>query len=371
LNVQVDIVQSKDDWKKFLKLPWSIYKGNQYWVPPLLAEVREILNTDKNPFWRHAKREIFLAKGEDKPVGRIATIVDENHNNIHSEKTGFFGFFECINDIGVAQALWDGAKKWLRQNGMEIMRGPVNPSMNDENAFLLEGFDKPPTVMMPYTHAYYLDLAERYGFKKAKDLYVFIKYAKDGIPSRIEKMINRIKTRTKVKVRPFDMKKFERDVQFLKKIYNSAWEKNWGFVPMTDEEMDDAAGKLRKFADPEIVLFAEMDGEPVGVSVTVPDINQVLKKLNGRLGPIEILKLLYYKKKITGVRSLIGGVMKEYRETGIIAVLYHETEKANLRLGYEWCELGWNLEDNDLINRFDIAIGGKLYKKYRIYEMKI
>jgi hypothetical protein len=371
LNLCIETVKNQKDWKSFLKLPWRIYKGNEYWVPPLLAEVRETLDTKQNPFWKHAKREIFLARKGDSLVGRIVTIVDENHNEFHNEKTGFFGFFECVNDFEVAQGLWDETKKWLKTNGMEIMRGPTSPSMNDENAFLLEGFDKPPAVMMPYTVPYYLDLAERYGFKKAKDLYAFIKYAKDGIPPRIEKMINRIKARTHVKVRPFSMKNFERDVQYLKDIYNAAWEKNWGFVPMTDDEMDVTGKKLKQFAEPELVLFAEMDGRPVAVTITVPDINQVLKRLNGRLGPIEMLKFLFYKRKITGARSLVGGVMKEYRETGIIAVLYYETEKANLRLGYQWCELGWNLEDNDLINRFDIAIGAKLYKKYRIYEMKI
>lgn len=371
MNISTDILKNKKDWRDFLKLPWSIYKNNQYWVPPLLTEVRETLDTEKNPFWKHAKREIFLARKRDNAVGRIVAIVDDNHNDFHYENTGFFGFFECISDMEVAQALWDTAKKWLAKNGMKIMRGPVNPSMNDENAFLLEGFDKPPTILMPYTPPYYIDLAERYGFKKAKDLYAFIKYAKDGIPPRIEKMINRIKKRTNVKVRPFSMKEFDRDAQFLKDIYNDAWEKNWGFVPMTSDEMDATGKKLKQFVEPELVLFAEIDGKPVAVTVTVPDINQVLKKLNGRLGPIEMLKFLFYKRKVTGVRSLIGGVMREYRETGIIAVLYYETEKANLRLGYEWCELGWNLEDNDLINRFDTAIGGKLYKKYRIYEMKI
>lgn len=371
MGIDIRTVETKKDWKDFLKLPWTIYKNNEYWVPPLLSEVRETLDIMRNPFWQHAKREVFLALQEDLPVGRIVAVVDENHNNFHNEKTGFFGFFECVNNSEVASILWDEAKKWLKVNGMDIMRGPVSPSMNDENAFLLEGFDKPPTVMMPYTPPYYLEQAERYGFKKAKDLLSFIKYAKDGIPPRIEKMINRIKKRTNVKVRPFNMRNFERDVQFLKDIYNAAWEKNWGFVPMTDAEIDITGKKLKQFVEPELVLFAEMDGRPVAVSVTVPDINQVLKRLNGRLGPIEMLKFLLYKRKITGARSLIGGVMKEYRETGIIAVLYYETEKANLRLGYEWCELGWNLEDNELINRFDEAIGGKLYKRYRIYEVKI
>ena len=371
MSIRIDYVTSKKDWKDFLKLPFSIYKNNSYWVPPLLSEVKETLDKGKNPFWKHARREIFLARKDGKAVGRIVAIIDENHNNFHQDKTGFFGFFECIEDFEVAQCLWDGAKRWLKLNHMNVMRGPANPSMNDECGFLLDGFDNPPTVMMPYTQPYYLEFAERYGFQKAKDLFALLKKTEDGIPERIERMVDIIKKKTKVVIRPLDMKHFERDVQFLKNIYNSAWEKNWGFVPMTDEEMDLTAKKLKQFAVPELILFAEIDNKPIGVTVTIPDINQVLKKLNGRLGPIEILKFLYYKKKIDGVRSLIGGVKKEYRSSGIIAVLYYETEKNVVRLGYKWCEIGWNLEDNDLINQFDLATGAKIYKKYRIYEIKI
>ena len=364
-------VVSKQDSTDFLQLPWKIYKDNEYWVPPLLNEVVETLDLGENPFWTHARMKMFIARRNNEVVGRIAAITDDNHIKFHEEQTGFFGFFECIDDQEVATGLWDNVKAWLKEQGMETMRGPVNPSMNDENAFLLEGFDLPPTVMMQYTQEYYLKLAEDYGFNKAKDLLAFIKYAKDGIPPRIEKMINRVRERTGVVTRPFNMKKFERDAEILKGLYNAAWEKNWGFVPMTDDEMNLAAKKLKQFADPDLVLFAEIDGEAVGVTVTVPDINQVLKRLNGKLGLIEMLKFVYYKKKIKGVRSLIGGVKKEFRESGIIAVLYYDTEKAGARHGYEWCELGWNLEDNDLINKFDTAIGGKVYKKYRIYEIAI
>jgi hypothetical protein len=371
MPLRIERVVDKKQLNDFIMLPWRIYEGNRCWVPPLINEVKETLSLDENPFWKHARRDLYLAYGDNGPVGRIAAIVDDNHINFHEERVGFFGFFECINDQEHADALWEKARDWLRAEGMQTMRGPVNPSMNDENAFLLEGFDMPATVMMPYTPKYYLELAENYGLKKAKDMYALIKYAKDGIPDRIEKMIRRIKARTGVTIRHFDMKEFGRDAQFLKDIYNAAWEKNWGFVPMTDDEMNLAAKKLKQFVDPELVLFAEIDGKPIGVSVTVPDINQVLIKLNGRMGLVEIAKFLYYKRRITGVRSLIGGVMKQYRESGIIAVLYYESERANVRLGYDWCELGWNLEDNDLINKFDIAIGGKIYKKYRIYEMAV
>ncbi|MGQ9707539.1 MAG: hypothetical protein ACUVUR_01520 [bacterium] len=371
MSVTTVLVREKRNWQDFLTLPWKIYQGNPFWVPPLLSDVKETLNTKKNPFWEHARREVFLARKDTKPAGRIVAIVNDNHNKFHQEQTGFFGFFECIEDYDVAGCLWDEAKKWLREQGMKMMRGPVNPSMNDECAFLLEGFDKPPSVMMPYTQPYYLNFAERYGFRKAKDLYALLKKAEDGIPERIERMVAAIRKKTRIKIRPFDMKHFERDTQFLKDIYNSAWERNWGFVPMTDKEMDLTAKKLKKLVDPDLVLFAEIDGQPVGITVTVPDVNQVLKRLNGRLGPIEILKFLYFRRKIDGVRSLIGGVKKEYRNTGIIAVLYYETERNAAAKGYKWCELGWNLEDNDLINQFDIAIGGSIYKKYRIYEMAI
>jgi hypothetical protein len=371
MSIQINTVQTKQDWQEFLKLPWQIYKNNPYWVPPILTEVRESLDIKKNPFWEHAQREVFLAKNGTKIVGRIVAIVDHNHNEVHQEKTGFFGFFECVEDFEVAKSMWDEAQKWIISKKMTLMRGPASPSLNDECAFLLEGFDKSPTAMMAYSLPYYLTFSEQYGLHKAKDLYAFIVKAEFGIPERIQRMIDVIKKRTGVKIRPLDMKYFDRDIQYLKDIYNSAWEKNWGFVPMTEKEMDLTAKKLKQFVEPELILFAEIDEKTIGVSVTIPDINQILKRINGKLGPLELAKFLYYKKKIDGVRSLIGGVMKEYRKTGVIAALYHQTALNAYKLGYKWCELGWNLEDNKLINDFDMAIGGEIYKKYRIYEMKL
>jgi hypothetical protein len=372
MSLDVFSLNSKRDFNDFIKLPWQIYKGNPYWVPPLISEIKEILDLQKNPFWEHARRELFIARQDGKVVGRIAAIVDDTHNSFHEEKTGFFGFFESVNDQKVANILYDTAKAWLVKGGMTIMRGPASPSLNDECAFLSEGFDLPPTVMMPYSPPYYLELSEKYGLKKAKGMYaMLVKTGTEGIPERIERMVNIVKKRTKVTIRPADFKQFDREIKYLKEIYNAAWEKNWGFVPMTDKEIDLAAKKLKQFAVPGLIQFAEIDGVPVGVTVTVPDINQALIKINGRLDPISILKLLYYKRKIDGARSLIGGVKREYRSTGIIAVLFYETAKAGLKLGYKWSELGWNLEDNDLINEFDIAIGGKIYKKYIMYEMGI
>jgi GNAT superfamily N-acetyltransferase len=369
-RIQIKQVSSKQDLEGFIRLPWIIYKDDPYWVPQLLNEVRELLDTKRHPFWRHAKRRLFFAKRDGEIVGRIAAVIDDLYIDFHQERAGFFGFFECINDLRVANALFEEVKRWCRENGMQVLRGPVSPSMNYESGLLIEGFDSSPTVMMPYNPRYYVDLLQGCRFRKAKDLYALIK-AGPGIPERIQHLIERVKKRERLTIRPIDMKRLKKETQVIREIYNSAWQKNWGFVPMTDDEFYHMAKKIKQFADPRLILIAEVDDRPVGVSITLPDINQVLKRLNGRLGPIEIAKFLYYRKKIDGLRSLIGGVRKEHRSTGIIAALYYETEKMAVKLGYKWCELGWNLEDNELINRFDMAIGARIYKRYRIYETDI
>jgi GNAT superfamily N-acetyltransferase len=365
--LQVRKVDGSKDMAAFIRLPWKIYKGDPHWVPPLVRDVKAKLDRARHPFFEHASMELYVASKGDEVVGRIAALVDERHNEFHKEKTGFFGMFECVNDYEVAAALFSAAQSWCAGRGMERLRGPMNLSMNDECGFLLEGFDSDPVILMPYNPPYYLEFCDRYGFVKAKDLYAFLK-DNIGVLDRIEKLVQRVKTRESVVVRHADMKMLEKEVAIIKDIYNDAWELNWGFVPMTPREMDLMAHELKPLAEPELVLFAEVKGEPVGVSITLPDFNQVLKRLGGRLGPMEILKFLHYKKKITGLRSVVFGLKKAYRRTGINTVLYYETEKAAARLGYRWCEMSWNLEDNDLINRFDEAVGGRLYKKYRIYE---
>ncbi len=360
-------ITSDGDMEQFIRLPWTIYKGHPHWVPPLLKDVRFKLDRAKHPFFEHAKMELFLAIKGSEVLGRIAAIIDDRYNEFHKEKTGFFGMFECVNDYAAAESLFTAAAKWVKEQGMDLIRGPMNLSMNDEVGFLLEGFDSDPVVMMPYTPKYYLDLCDRYGFVKAKDLYAYLK-SEVGVSERVVKLVERLKEHEHVAVRPVDMKKFDSEVAIIKEIYNAAWELNWGFVPMTEREMDQMAKDLKPIAEPALILFAEVNGKPVGVSVTIPDFNQVLKRLNGKLGPIEILKYFYYKRKVTGLRGIVFGLEKEYRRTGISTVMYYETEMAGAKLGYKWCEMSWNLEDNDLINRFDEAIGGKLYKKYRIYE---
>ncbi|MEA2031080.1 MAG: hypothetical protein U9N55_05750 [candidate division Zixibacteria bacterium] len=370
-SLEIVPVRTKREAEDFIELPFHLYKDNPNWVPPLRREQEKVFHPKYNPFLQHAEIERFLCKDGVQTVGRIVCIVDDNHNRFHEEKTAFFGFFESVNNNQVSGKLFDYAVAWSRDRGMKRLRGPVNPSMNAECAFLLEGFDQPPVFMMPYTPPYYLSLAEAYGFRKAKDLYAFRKTNSVGIPERFEKLVKLIRRRTGVVVRPFEMKHFDRDIDHIKRIYNTAWGKNWGFVPMTDAEIEQIARMLKPLAVPILILFAEVEGKPVAVSVTVPDYNQILKHLNGSLGLMGLAKFAYYRRKVRGLRTLIFGVLKEYRKAGLHAVLYYETEKAAQRFGYHWYELSWNLEDNDEINNFDTSLGGAIYKKYRLYEIDL
>jgi len=364
-------VQDSKRLDDFIKLPWKIYKDDPLWVPPLITEMKKKLNPKIHPFFKHSQVFLFVAYYRGNPVGRIAAIIDFNHNNFHRDKVGFFGLFECVEHYGFAEALLDTASEWLRNRNMNVMRGPMNLSMNDECGFLLEGFKLPPVFMMPYNPEYYLLFMEKYGLKKAKDLYAYLNEGIIKTPEVIEKIAERARKRHHVEIRPANFKRLDEEIQKIKDIYNAAWERNWGFVPMPDEEMDYLAADLKKIAVPELVLFAEIEGKPVGVAVTVPNYNEVLIHMNGKLDLVGITKFLYYRRKIRGLRSLIMGMLKEYRLTGIPVLLFLETAKAGRKLGFEWCETSWNLEDNHLINKFDETIGGRLYKKYRIYEMEI
>jgi hypothetical protein len=362
-------VRTKREAHDFVSFPFKLYRNDPNWIPPLRKEVEKVFHRKSNPVLEHAGIERFLCKEGAQTVGRIACIVDDNHNRFHGEKTAFFGFFESVEDNQVSGMLFDSVAALAKDRGMERLRGPVNPSMNAECAFLLEGFSMAPVFMMPYNPPYYLTLAERYGFRKAKDLYAFLKTESNGIPERFERMVEVIRRRTKVVVRSLEMKHLDRDVESIKRIYNAAWEKNWGVVPLTDAEMDLMARMLKPLAVPDLVLFAEVEGKPVAVCVAIPDYNQVLKHLNGSLGLMGLAKFAYFRHRIRGLRVLIFGVLKEYRKAGLHAVLYYESERSAIRLGYRWSELSWNLEDNDEINSFDASIGGELYKKYRIYEI--
>ena len=367
----VERVTDKAGLEEFIRLPWNVYQGNRNWVPPLISEMKFLLG-EKNPFFHHAEAVYLLARRNGRTVGRIAAIVDRNHINVHQEQAGFFGFFESLPDRSVAQELLDAAASWLREHDCAVMRGPMNPSANDECGFLLEGFDSPPMIMMTYTQEYYLRLMEQCGLVKAKDLYAYISVIKD-VPSgeRLERLAKAIYARVPgLVVRPASMKKFRRELDAVKDIYNSAWVRNWGFVPMTDEEIESMAERLKPLIVPELLIMAEVKGAPAGFFMAVPDYNQVLSRLDGRLGPIGLAKFLWYSRKISDIRVLTMGVKEEYRKKGIEGLLYLESFKAATRKGYERAEMSWVLEDNELMKKGCELMGGKVYKKYRIYEKK-
>jgi hypothetical protein len=361
-------VKTEAQLKTFIDLPWRLYKGNRNWVPPIRKEVRAMLDEKHHPFWEHARRALFLAEKDGAIVGRISAQVDDNYNNLWNEKLGSFGFFECTDDQDAASALLDAAANWVKAQGMNVLRGPMSPSSNDEWGFLLEGFDRPPVLMMPYNPEYYLKLAENWGLRKAKDLLAFIKYSTAPMPQRLVDLAMKLKQNPRITVRPVNMKDLKNEMPIIKELYNASWQKNWGFSPMTNKEMDLLAANLKSFAAPEMVLLAFYDGKPAGLSITLPDMNQVLPHLHGRLGLIEMLKFLYYKNRITGARALVFGFKQEYRRLGLPVLLFYETEIFGRKKGYQWCELSWNLEDNRLINDFDRELGAEVYKKYRVME---
>ncbi len=373
-NVVVLPTETKRDLLEFVKFPWQIYKGDPNWVPPLLVERKEFFDKNKNPFFQHADVIFYLAKRNGKTVGRIAGIVNYKHIETHQEKVGFFGCFECIQEYEVAKLLLDTVREWLKSKGMEIMRGPANFSSNEEWGFLTEGFDSPPVIMMTYNPPYYLEFMKTYGMVKAKELYAYYIDKNRLPPERVNKMAELIKKRENITIRTINMKDFQGEVARVKQIYNAAWSKNWGFVPMTDEEFNHMAKSLRQIIDPHLVFIAEVNGKPAGFSLALPNINQALIKLNGRLFPFGILKLLWHtkiKNKIDGVRIITMGVVHEFQKRGIDTVFYVATFDVGIKRGYTWAEMSWVLDDNVMMNRVLDILGATLYKKYRLYEIPI
>ncbi len=364
-------VVTKRDTDAFIRFLWSIYKDSPAWVPPLMMDRRKLMDRKKNPFYQHADTEFYVAEVDGKIVGRIAAIVNQNHNKEHADKVGFFGFFECINDQKVANALFDRAKSFLVSHGMSSMRGPANPSVNDEYGLLVDGFELSPTLLMPYNPPYYVTLIENYGFKKAKDLYAYLLSQETVYSDRLERANSIVKKRQGLTLRPIDMKHFNDDVNRLKDVYNKAWAKNWGAVPMTDAEIDAMAADLKPIVVPELVLFAEIAGKTIGFALSLPDINIALKhnKNGGLLGG---LYHLYTKKKeINLVRIIVLGVLPEYKSTGAAGVLFYETAARAKKLGYLFGEASWILEDNEAMNHSAEVMNGKITKRYRLYEQSL
>ena len=367
-------IESAARLNDFIDLPNRLYGNDPNYVTPLKSERLEFFDRDKNPFYRAAKTKLFLAERDGEIVGRIATCINFAHNEYHEEQTGFFGFFDCVDDVEVASSLLKTAMIQLKRENMERMRGPMNFSSNHECGFLVEGFDSPPVVMMTYNPPYLPRLAEKFGLKKVMDLLAYKLTQDDPIPERVQKIVEKLRKRAGVTVRNLNMSDFENEVQKVRQIYNEAWEHNWGFVPMTEDEFNHLSKGLKQIVEPELIFIAEHEGRPVGFLMAVPDVNQALIHLKGKLMPVGLFKLLWHTKvsnKIDGLRVITLGVVPEFRKRGLDSILYVDIYNRGIERGYKWAELSWILETNELMRSAIEQMGADLYKRYRIVEMPL
>lgn len=366
--VMVTRVSTAADKKDFINFQYEVYRNQPNFVPPLLMDREAFLNERKNPWFEFGKVELFLARRGGKLVGRIAALEDPRYNEFHNVKYGWFGLFECIDDAEVAKALLTEAEKWVKARGLNEILGPANFSSNNEWGFLVNGFDKEPVLMMPYNPEYYLKLIEQAGYGKAKDLWAWEVDLTKPVPEKIARVAEKVRGREGITVRQANMKDWDNEVRRIKDIYNDAWEKNWGFVPMTDKEFDHLAKDLKMILIPEMTLIAEVKGEAVAFAITLPDANQAIKKANGRLFPFGLVKMLLAMKKIRFGRLAILGIKAGYRKRGLDAILMCDTFNNGRKLGWYGGEIGWTLEDNDMVNRAIELFGAKKYKTYRVYS---
>lgn len=373
--VQVRATGTARDERAFLELPYRLYRGNPHWIAPLRMAQKDILNIAQHPFYKTSDAEKLIAVRGGRTVGRIMAIFNRAYNEFHNERAGFFGFFEVENDPQAASALLDAARDWLRRRGADVIRGPVNPSTNYECGLLVAGFDLDPTVMMTYNPAYYAELLEGYGMTKAMDLYAYaIAASYFNHSNKLQRVAERLRKRDKISIRTIDKKDFDNEVQIVRRVYNDAWSRNWGFVPMSEAEFAHLAKDLKQIVDPRIAMIAEQETDagsnrPIGFFLAVPDINRALKKINGRLLPFGLLKLLWHSRKISSIRVITMGAVREYQSMGIGSIFLDEIYRRAPAAGFITGEMSWVLENNLMMNRSADLIGGRLEKTYRIYEM--
>jgi GNAT superfamily N-acetyltransferase len=358
--------------KPFINLSWTLNGGDPQWVPPLRMVFNALLDRDKHPFYAHADVAFFVAERAGKMVGRIAAIANHRANEFHGDTTGYFGLFESTDDEQVAAALLDGAAAWLKAKGLTSIQGPFNLSTNDElysGGVLIDGFGTPPTFMMGHNPPYYGRLMDAVGMAKAKDLVAYW-LPHNQPPKRLLDGIERLGKREGWRIRPVNMKRFKEEVGVVMGVYNSAWERNWGFIPMTEAEFDVMAKEFRPVVDPELVLIAETtEGEPIGFMLALPDLNRAIKPLkDGRLFPFGVFKFLWHKRKIKTARLLTLGMKPGYQRSGIGAALYLRCFQQGAANGYENAEASWILEDNGPMRQAMEKIGAYVYKTYRVYE---
>ncbi|MBN1686912.1 MAG: hypothetical protein JW852_09675 [Spirochaetales bacterium] len=369
--VPVDL-RNKKQVKRFIKFHYDIYRDDPNWVAPLIVDYLEKFNPRKHPYYLHSQVQPFVAMRDGRIVGRITAHENNKHVEYHNEKVGFFGFFECEDDQEAADGLFLRAGNWLREKGLETMRGPASFSVNgDPIGLLVDGFNSPPVVGMSYNPPYYARLITDVGFKKVQDFYAFYFRVTEQSPERFRHIAQRAMRDPKLSFRGVKMKNLKSEIENLKFIYNEALSKNWGAVPMTDEEFDHFAGELKLAADPDVTFVAEYEGKPVGLALSFKDFNQALKPIKGRLLPFGIIKLLRSRNKIDFARMPVLGVLEPYRNRGIDIALYVQSMEAGYKKGYRRAELSWILESNSMMIQILEHLGMKLYKTYRMYDRDI
>jgi GNAT superfamily N-acetyltransferase len=375
-GLRVRAARTRRDLKRFINLPYRLHARDPVWVPPLRRDVELLLSRSRNPFFEHAEAEYFLAERNGEVVGRVAAISNRLHNETHGDRVGFFGFFESIDDQATANVLIETAAAWCRERSHDVLRGPASFSVNDECGLLVQGFECSPTLMMPHNPRYYVDLIERAGFTKAKDLWVYQGGSEEHyvpVPERLARGTELIRQRQGITLRALNLMDFQGEVERIKELYNAAWEKNWGFVPMTDHEIDHLAEQFRPVVIPELVPIAEKDGRMIGFGITLPDLNVVFRgNRSGRIFPV-ILKVLWAlrMRKIRRARILLLGILPEYRGKGVDAMLYHWIWTRSGERQIYWGEAGWILEDNPAMNAGLEKMTFRVYKTYRLYDRAI
>jgi hypothetical protein len=373
--VNIETVVGNKALKAFIDFPHNLYAGDPHYVPELFMAQEALLNPKKSPFFLHSTAAYFLARSEDGTVlGRIAAINNQNYVNFTGEQTGFFGFFDVIDDFFVAKTLLDTVSNWLVEQGFERVIGPANFSTNETGGVLVENFHEPPFLLTTYNFPYYAALLEEYGFVKNTDLLSYEFFPEDLSP-RIEAFSRQLEDRLAqngITIRTINMGDFDREVGKFLPIYNASWEKNMGFVPMTEAEVRQMGKDLKMALDPDFVFFAEKNGEPIGIALSVPNLNEVFIKIpRGRLFPTGFLKFLFGKKSIKTVRIVALGILPEYRRMGLDVCFYVRTFETGRRKGIQRGEASWILENNDLMNRALLHINGKVFRKHRLYEKKL
>jgi GNAT superfamily N-acetyltransferase len=381
-QLRVEQVQTPDEKMEFIRFPWQVYRHDPNWVPPLISERVEFLDRERHPFHWHSDVEYFVARRGGQVVGTIAAIHNKRHVEFQGEKVGFFGLFEVLQDREAARALLETAGEWVAERGMTSLRGPASYSQNEEAGLLVDGWDGTPVVMMTYNPRYYVDLIEGAGFEKAMDLLAYdldlraLGRRAENVPPKLRRVANKIQERGGFTVRQMEMRHFDEEVARFKSIYNSAWARNWGFVPLTEDEIDHLAKGMKQILDPSLLWVAEKDGKPIGAMVPLPDVNQALVRAYPRPGVPEwwtLLKFLWHwkvRRRVTTMRGFAGGVIPEYRARGVDAVLMLRLAEAAVRR-YDRCEISWVLESNLKMRQVCDMFGAKVYRTYRMYEKSL